>query len=536
MLLFILGGTFLLGLCIFLHELGHYTFGYMVGAKAEIFSIGYGKGRWKKKIGDTTWQITAFPIGGYVKFYGQDPSDKLVPGGFYTLPPLRRIIPVLGGPFFNLILGFLILFLLHSLSGPLAPRVVLSDVDKQTTAAKLAGLRDGDIVQSIDGKKIHSFMELSQHVALSGGKKLTFLVDRKGKSIEKEVRPDVTPSGVSMIGLRVPGDRYLQVNYPTLSTLRYRLRSVLNGEQLPREIRAFPYLKNGDIILSVEGQKIQSSRDLQKILGKHHGKTVSVRVLRESYSWLAPWPKYEKTVEVPTYPEYAIHLEKVWDKKYGRPLFEEQRLYSAVEEHQRGLNYITINGKPLRSFPFIAKKFEKPRKVEINMGSKELTYSAKVHSEKIGLIGFRPSAIVHADYLASHPSFFASIRATIRDLVNNIMVYPIFFRGLFSGRISFLDNAAGPVRIFGTAGVILQSGYQNYLQLFAAISIALFVMNMLPFPVIDGGYIVLFLYEALAGKPISLRIREGLQRMGFVTLLFFGLWVMYRDFVWLIGL
>ena len=81
----ILGGAFMLGICIFIHELGHYLCGLLVGVKAEIFSIGYGKGIWKKKIGVTTWQITAFPFGGYVKFYGddfQDPESQKVSGGF----------------------------------------------------------------------------------------------------------------------------------------------------------------------------------------------------------------------------------------------------------------------------------------------------------------------------------------------------------------------------------------------------------------------------------------------------------------------
>lgn len=70
MLILFIGGVLLLGITIVIHELGHLLLGRLVGIKAEIFSIGYGKGIWKKKIGDTIFQITPFPLGGYVKFYG----------------------------------------------------------------------------------------------------------------------------------------------------------------------------------------------------------------------------------------------------------------------------------------------------------------------------------------------------------------------------------------------------------------------------------------------------------------------------------
>ncbi len=541
MILFILGGALMLGLCIFIHELGHYLFGYFVGIKAEIFSIGYGKGIWKKKIGDTTWQITAIPLGGYVKFYGDEDNpekrneETKLPqaGGFYSAPPLRRIIPVLGGPFFNLILGFLLFLLLHSLSGPLSPKVMFAQEAGIHSPARQAGLRSGDLVRSIDGQPVHSFIELAQLVALSKGKALEFEIQRKDKVIKKIVKPDVLPSGVSRIGLRMPGTRYLQVNYPTLSSWRYRLAALFGENDMPHHMQALPYLKDGDIIVSVEGIPIPSAQALQKILGSHHGKTVTVGIKRQRFPWLAPWPKYEETVEVPTHGEYSIELTSILDQKYGVAI-RNQKLHSALAEHQRGLNYILINSKAPGSFDRLAKNFKQAKSANIRLGERQ--YRAKIKSQKVGLMGFRPATLVYGDYLDSHGSWLATLQASLRDLKSSILVYPTFIKGLFSGRISFIDNAAGPLRILGVAGIVLESGFQNYLHLFAAISIALFIMNLLPFPVVDGGHIVFFLYEAIAGKPLSVRIRETMHRFGFATLLFFGAWVMYRDFLWIIGL
>ena len=541
MILFILGGVLMLALCIFIHELGHYLFGRMVGIKAEIFSIGYGKGIWKKKVGDTTWQITAIPLGGYVKFYGDEEnpekrkeSSKLAQsGGFYNAPPLRRIVPVLGGPLFNLILGFLLFLLLHSLSGPLNPRVTFFEDSEADSPARKAGLKNNDIISSVDGKPVHSFMELVQIVALSNGKTLQFEVERDGKRIQKAVKPDVLPSGVSSIGLRMPGERYLQVNYPTLSSWRWRLAALFGNQEVPSHMQALPYLKDGDIIISVEGTAVSSVTSLQGILGRYHGQTVSIEVRRQLIPWLAPWPKYKKTIEVPTRPEYSLYLTNIIDRKYGL-LVNNQQFHSALAEHQRGLNYILVNSRAPVSFQHLANQFSSSKNARLNMGERE--YTAKMKSSKIGLIGFRPSTLVYGDYLDSHTSWWASLKASFRDLGNSIMVYPAFFQGLISGRVSFIENAAGPLRIVGAAGLVLESGFQNYLHLFAAISIALFIMNLLPFPVVDGGHIVFFLYEAVVGKPLSLRLRETMHRFGFASLLFLGMWIMYRDFLWIIGL
>ncbi len=537
MILFIISGALMLGTCIFIHEIGHLLLGRTVGVKAEIFSIGYGKGIWKKKIGVTTWQITAFPIGGYVKFYGDQLSDrkKNIPGGFFSVPPLQRIIPVLGGPLFNLLLGLFLFILLHSLSGPVAPRIQTLPEDTSSSILR-SGLRDGDLVKKINDKPVYSFMELSQAVALSGGKPLSFEVERKGKIHVKEVIPDILPSGTGRVGIRLPGEHRLQVDYPNLASWRWKIYSLLgmkSENHLPSYLRALPYLKQGDTILTVEGKEVHSPSELQKLLGSYHGQTVSVKVARKKYPWMAPWPSYEKTVSVPTRGEYKIHLSNLLDIKFKRRI-EDQVLHSASPEHQRSLNFLKINGKAPGSFQLISQNFKTSSQARILIRDKQ--YKGTIRSEKVGVIGFRPSSMIRPDYLNRPESFSSSLEAALRDLKNSIMVYPIFFKSLFTGRMSFLDNAAGPVRIFGVAGLILESGLRNYLYLFAAVSIALFIINLIPFPIVDGGHIVLFLYEAIVGRPFSPKVVELMYKSAFVILMILGLWIMYRDLVWLVGL
>jgi Predicted membrane-associated Zn-dependent proteases 1 len=149
MLVLFIGGVLLLGITIVIHELGHLLLGRLVGIKAEIFSIGYGKGIWKKKIGDTIFQITPFPLGGYVKFYGDDYTKdyqgESKEGAFFSKPPLIRIIPVIGGPLFNLILGFLIFFFLGFAPKENPPIINLWE-EIENSPAQQSGLKNGDLV------------------------------------------------------------------------------------------------------------------------------------------------------------------------------------------------------------------------------------------------------------------------------------------------------------------------------------------------------------------------------------------------------
>ncbi len=527
MILFLLSGAFMLGLCIFIHELGHYLMGRLVGIKAEIFSIGYGRGIWKKKIGDTTWQITAIPLGGYVKFYGddyQDPSPR--PGGFLSAPPLTRIIPVLGGPLFNLILGFLVFVLIHSLSGPLAPNIQVHEAFGPTSAAYKSGLRNGDTVLSVNGKPVKDFIDIQTHVALSSGAPLDFKVNRAGKEMDFKVTPEVHSSGTSYIGIRVPGKKFLEVNYPTGALWSYRFMSIFRDVKPPASMRALPHLDDGDVIESVNGREINSVDELKSTLGEYHGQTVKVVVRRQQLPWLTPLYLKKKTIDVPTTGAYRLEMRDIRDLKYNQPV-PERNLESIVDAHERGLSYIKINGKATQSFESLYKRFGQPARVKITIEGNE--YSARIQTKKIGVFGFRTGYRIESVYAEQSGSFGSIIASAGRDTWKNIVIYPVFFKKLFTGKISFIDNAIGPVGMFAVAGRFVKSGLHEYLQWLAAISIALMVMNLLPFPIVDGGHIVFFLYEAVAGKPVSPRIMDAMYRFGFTALLFLGIWVMYRD-------
>lgn len=534
MIAILLGGALMMGICIFIHELGHYLAGRLVGVKAEIFSIGYGRGIWKKKIGDTTWQVTAIPFGGYVKFYGDEMTgtDK-VPGGLFSVPPLVRIIPVLGGPVFNLILGFLIFFTIHALSGPVAPRVDFFEETMTESPAYRAGLRRGDTIETIGTERVRDFTDIQKHVSLSGGKTLAITVRRGSETLTFNVEPEVGRGGMTFIGIRPPGERSLEVNYPNNLLWTYRLQSLFGGADLPSSLRALPHLHEGDLIRTVQGRPVGSVQELQELLGQYHGQEVEVALKREKFPLFAPWFYDEMTVRVPTQGEYRVELTNVVDLKYGKPV-PPQVLVSNRAEHQRALSNMKIDGSSPGSFERLHEVLSAGKDVALVLDGEN--YTARARSVKIGLFGFYPDARIDTEYLPGHASIGDVFAYALRDTYKNISVYPAFFAQIFSGRMSFLDNAMGPVGMVAFAGLQIKSGLHEYLGMFGAISIALFVMNLLPLPVVDGGHVVFFLYEAVRGKPLSPAVLEGVYRLGLFLLIGLGLVIFYKDILLVGGL
>ena len=527
MILFWLGGAFLLGVCIFIHELGHYLLGRAVGIRAEIFSIGYGRGIWKRKIGHTTWQITAIPLGGYVKFYDDDYTEGVrSPGGFLSAHPLRRMIPVLGGPLFNLILGFLVFVLIHSFSGPLAPRVQIAEERAAQTPAFQAGLRNGDLVRSIDGQTVKSFTDIRKQVAMSSGNLLKFVIEREGQPHSLDVRPAVGASGIAYIGLRPPGARYLQVSYPNGAVWEYRFKRIFGQPEPPRNLMALRYLEDGDVLLAVNGRAVHSITQLKRMLGEYHGQNVRVRVRRQVLPLITARYTNEVEVEMPSRGRYELSLQNILDKKYGQPLAD-RSLESHVPEHLRGLSALRFDGGPALSFEHLYSRYAKGRAVDLEVAGRR--YHATVEVHKIGLLGFAAADRFESDYSDRADSFLSVLGDAWRDTADNVMLYPTFFQKLFSGRMSFIDNAIGPVGMFAVAGHFVSSGWLEYLQLMAVISIALMVMNLLPIPIVDGGHLVFFLYEWIAGRPLSIKVMDVIHRVAFSGLMFLGLWIMYRD-------
>ena len=197
------GVTFLavLGILVFVHEWGHYIVARLCGVRVEVFSVGFGKELfgWTAKSG-TRWKISLFPLGGYVKMFGDmDPAsaghteeiedseghkrhmtDDERKVAFFAKPVWKRALIVFAGPGINFLFAILILAALYvGIGRPVTPPQV-TGIEVGSVADK-AGIMPHDVIKSIDGVDIVSFDEVRRTVLLRMNQELNFEIERDGK-------------------------------------------------------------------------------------------------------------------------------------------------------------------------------------------------------------------------------------------------------------------------------------------------------------------------------------------------------------------
>ncbi len=201
-----------LGILIFVHELGHFLVAKLFGVRVLKFSLGFGTKLISRKWGDTEYLISAFPLGGYVKMYGDDPgavvseADKAC--SFAHKPVWKRFGIVLAGPVFNLLFAvflFIGMFFFAGLPTPV-DNTVIAKVGADS-AAERAGLKGGDIIFSIDFHEVTSWHQVSELIKHSGGDDMELVVYRDDTRLAIVARPVMEQ--VKNIFGEVVGERYL---------------------------------------------------------------------------------------------------------------------------------------------------------------------------------------------------------------------------------------------------------------------------------------------------------------------------------------
>ena len=205
MLSYILPFIALIVVVVFIHEYGHYYFAKRFRVGVTDFSIGFGKEMfgWNDKSG-TRWKFCVIPLGGYVKFFGdrnvysQADNEKIVKeyskedqDKLFVLKPLyQRALIVFGGPLANFLLAILIFFSVYTFAGKDFTPAVINEVQKDSPAM-VAGLKDNDIVVSIDGNEVKSIMEVSKYIMMSTDEFINFTVNRYDQDLTFRVKPNI---------------------------------------------------------------------------------------------------------------------------------------------------------------------------------------------------------------------------------------------------------------------------------------------------------------------------------------------------------
>jgi regulator of sigma E protease len=231
----IIATIIVLGVLIFVHEVGHFLAAKKSKVGVLTFSLGFGPKLFGKKIGETQYQVSLVPLGGYVKMVGEEPGEKIPPEllakSFSAQPVGKRLGIVFAGPFFN----FLFAIVAFAAAFMVGMPTLLPEVGEVTPdyPAHQAGLAKGDRILEADGIPVKRWEDLAKIIHDSGGRSLSLKVERDKKMFQVSVIPQVSIQKdifgeevrVGLIGIKPEGSVFIERFDPLTATYRACVQS-----------------------------------------------------------------------------------------------------------------------------------------------------------------------------------------------------------------------------------------------------------------------------------------------------------------------
>jgi regulator of sigma E protease len=430
---------------VFVHEFGHYWVGRRFGIHAEVFSIGFGPELlgWTDRSG-TRWKISAIPLGGYVKFLGDSDAASATHDeplsaeqrkrAFFTQPLYARAAVVLGGPMANLLFAVLLLTAVFYFAGePYSPTTIAVQVDGP--AAK-AGLRTGDEVIELAGKRIKRYEDIQEVQFLYLAKPMPVEFRRDGKLMTGEIVPQFCERT----------DKHNNIiRYGELGTDQL-IRPAVGGFAADSPAQAAG-LKVGDLLLDIDGKPVEHFTRIPELIGNRAGQPLIVKYSRNG--------RQGETTVVP-------EADKVTD----------------------------CTGQ----------------------------------EKMIGRLRIRPAAVTE---FRSH-DVLGALGAGINHVWSMTNMFYTSMGQIVTGARP-VDELGGPIRIAKAAGEASLLGWTAILNLVIGVSVVLGVFNLLPVPMLDGGHLAMYLYEAIRGRPLGLKAQEFALKVGFALVIGMAVFATFND-------
>jgi len=513
----------ILGVIIFMHELGHFIAARLCKIRVEIFSLGFGKRLWGFERNGVDYRISLIPLGGYLKMAGEHIGEARsgAPNEYLSHPRYQRALVSLAGPLMNLALA-VVLLTANNIIGVDMPgftreAAMIGDINAGS-AAQQAGLEVGDLIQSLGGSPVADWREF-QMAAISFSNETTSMEIRRGDDIlEKTITIDENLQDPYLItGIR-----------PFIPA---KVGEVING---------FPAaeagLQNGDLIQSVSDGKTTAEGyyGVFKKIYNHPGAKLQLHIRRG-----------EKTITLDTQPSAAVT-----EVTEGSPAalmgLEKSDVLVSVSDGQavvtdffemittiRNAGDIDLTLTVRRDEELVELKARSDLIESDDMFSsefKDLKFESKYFKVR-GVLGF----IFDFDYFTEQFSFFDAIKKSFRDNYDLVVLTVRILGKVIRGELS-LKQFQGPIGIAQATGEVVKTRKLTIIFGFSAlISMNLAVLNLLPIPVLDGGMLFLLLIEMILRRDLPLRLKERAIQIGFILLVTFMLIVIVFDIIRSVG-
>ncbi len=542
--------TVLLGILIFVHELGHFMVARFCGVRVEVFSLGFGKKLLSYKHGDTTYCLSLIPLGGYVKMFGEQPmktneENQLVPlsaeeekVSFTHKNVWQRISIVLAGPLMNFFFAIFIFSFIAQM-GEEARSPVIADI-QNNSAASTMGLSAGDRILEIGGVPLQSYEDFQKNLNLHKNSTVQAIVEsssKEKKTLSLAVAAIKNPnifSGESMIG-SIEG-----------------IEALARGTQVGVRTSSMAEkagLQIGDEIVSINGNKVTRWDEIEKFFTQSKAQTTGMATLEVSRAGATDEaPRSTAKVEITladlqksaNLNDYGIEKSDLYLEQIvkGSPaelagLQRHDRIVSIgstkIEKWEQVLNTIkSFDGKEALDISVIRQGAPLAKKITPLVTSQMTALGQEDKRYTIGIMPMVQFAqpemtIVHTK------SIFASIEKGYSRTIDISVMTVFSFVKLFQGEVSH-KNIGGMISIGKAAKDSFELGLQSFLMTMGILSVSLFILNLLPIPVLDGGHLVFYTIEAIKGTPLSVKKMEVAQQIGFVLLMSLMVLALFNDF------
>ena len=531
----LLSFALVISVVVFFHELGHLIVGKALGVRAIRFSIGFGPRLFGFNAGETEYRVSLLPLGGYVKFAGDNPYEEVAPEdrgrGFLEQPPWKKGVIAFAGPAANFALAVALYFVVFA-----APHQDLAAkvgyVKPQSPAAQ-AGLRSGDRIVSIDGEPVVGWSGLQEKIRAHGGQPVTMEVERRGAretlrvvpAVHEETDPVETVKH-GRIGISaVPRAAQVTVISPDSSAGRGGVQTF-------------------DKVVKLDGVPVGNWEQLQEQLSARSD-ALELDVLRPE-AVQAPggtlWSDkpLSLTVPAPVAPgDYGLEASDL-------TLFAVQPGGAAEEAGlKRGDRVLAVNGRPALSWSdevdaAIKAAGAQPVRIAVRRDGKELTFTVTPHLRKdrdeTGLLQDVPDLGAAPDLNGFADAERIWVRYALPDAayraVSNtggfVRKQAIGIVRIVTGHISS-RAIGGPLMIADVARKAAENGWRELVFTMGAISIVLGLMNLIPVPVLDGFHVLTAFIEGIRRRPLSVRFREVANVVGIALLLTLMLYAFRND-------
>jgi len=262
---------FVLGVLVFVHELGHFLAAKRVGIRVLKFQLGFNPTVFSFRRGVTEYGLGALPLGGYVKMAGESPEEERTGRSdeFLSKSKWQRFQVLIMGPAMNLILAVVVtaIVLYQGAEVPVyddQPPVI--GVVAPDSPAATADIRPGDRIVSVNDRDVKTWKDLFIAIGTKPNREVTVKFDRNGVETTKKITP-----------VKSPGEERFEIgDIGVLPNVHPRLRQVDAGEAGDRS-----GLKTGDVLLSIDGRPLTFQSQFREAIASHPEKPMSVLVARD---------------------------------------------------------------------------------------------------------------------------------------------------------------------------------------------------------------------------------------------------------------